>query len=91
LGRRSALWCAYKKQTLDGGNPHKPCPSCEWHFVNIEITNPSLDEACFGYPTLTVGMVARLIPLSQVSRYVVSWPRGGDGRDGGREWRGREL
>jgi hypothetical protein len=33
----------------------------------------------------------RLIPLSQVSRYVVSWPRGGDGRDGGRGWRGREL
>ena len=29
-----------------------------WHFVDIEIGNPDLDEACFGHPRLPVGTVA---------------------------------
>jgi hypothetical protein len=38
-------------------------------------------------------LLARLIPLSQVNRYVVSWARAsgsGNGRDGDLQWRGRE-
>lgn len=34
----------------------------QWHFVDIEIQNPSLDEACFGHPKLPPGTPASLGP-----------------------------
>jgi len=35
-----------------------------WHFVDIEITAPNLDAACFGHPVLPTGILASAGPAS---------------------------
>lgn len=54
-----ATWAdKYNKKTSSGRGPPAPCETCEWHFINIEIARPDLDDACFGHPVLPAGVVA---------------------------------
>lgn len=36
----------------------------QWHFVDIELRNPSLAEACFGHPSLSPGALASRGPAA---------------------------
>jgi hypothetical protein len=37
---------------------YKDAQTRSWHFVNIEIDAPNLDQACFSHPVLPPGIVA---------------------------------
>jgi transposase-like protein len=58
-----------------------------------DITAATLGPILREHISSKATLMTRLIPLSQVSRYVVSWARAsgsGNGRDGDLQWRGRE-
>jgi hypothetical protein len=40
------------------GDQENGCATCEWHFVNIEIHRPNIDEACFAHPELALNTLA---------------------------------
>jgi len=39
----------------------------QWHFVDIEITSPNLDQACFGHPAIPAGTPASEGPANDCS------------------------
>lgn len=50
-----ATWAdKYRDENLKGSRER----TREWHFVDIEITNPDLDGACFGHPPTPGGTAA---------------------------------
>jgi hypothetical protein len=53
-----ATWADKINKEIRNKGSHEACPTCEWHFINIEITKPDLDEACYGHPALPPGTPA---------------------------------
>jgi hypothetical protein len=51
----AATWADKYRQANIGGSREK---TAQWHFVDIEITAPDLNKACFSYPALPAGTVA---------------------------------
>ena len=51
----AATWAdKYPDSNIDGAR----LKTRQWHFVDIEITAPDLDKACFNHPSLPSGTVA---------------------------------
>ena len=51
----AATWAdRYREANIDGSRAR----TRQWHFTDIEITAPDLDQACFGHPALPPGTVA---------------------------------
>lgn len=50
-----ATWAdKYREADIDGSRSR----TSRWHFIDIEVADPSLDAACFHYPPLRVGTPA---------------------------------
>jgi hypothetical protein len=53
-----ATWAdRYRDSDRRGGREHYT-QTRNWHFVDIELDHPNLDNACFGHPPLPVGTLA---------------------------------
>lgn len=51
----AATWAdRYREANIDGSRAR----TRQWHFTDIEITAPDLDQACFSHPALPPGAVA---------------------------------
>jgi hypothetical protein len=51
----AATWAdKYRDANIDGSRQK----TSQWHFVDIEITAPDLNKACFNYPTIPPGTAA---------------------------------
>jgi hypothetical protein len=50
-----ATWADKYRDANQNGSRQK---TSQWHFVDIEISAPSLDEACFNHPPIPKGTVA---------------------------------
>lgn len=59
-----ATW-ADKHKVSEGSGAGEACRTCGWHFVNVEIDRPDLDQACFGHPALPAGVPASRGPARQ--------------------------
>jgi hypothetical protein len=51
----AATWADKVRDANTGGSRTK---TRQWHFVDIEINAPDLDQACFGHPALPAGTLA---------------------------------
>jgi len=51
----AATWADKYRDSNTGGARQK---TRQWHFVDIELTAPDLDQACFNHPALPPGTVA---------------------------------
>src|SRR5215468_6417217 len=51
----AATWADKFRDSNTGGARQK---TSQWHFVDIEITAPNLDAACFNHPPIPAGTVA---------------------------------
>jgi hypothetical protein len=51
----AATWAGKFRDSNVGGARQK---MSQWHFVDIEITAPNLDAACFNHPPIPAGTVA---------------------------------
>jgi hypothetical protein len=51
----AATWADKFRDSNVGGARQK---TSQWHFVDIEITAPNLDAACFNHPPIPAGTVA---------------------------------
>jgi hypothetical protein len=50
-----ATWAdKFRDSNANGSREH----TRQWHFVDIEITSPSIDQACFNHPTIPTGTTA---------------------------------
>ncbi len=57
-----ATWADhYRDADIAGSRAH----TRQWHFVDIELRSPSLDEACFSHPPLAPGTPASLGPAAE--------------------------
>jgi hypothetical protein len=57
----SATWAdKYRDADIDGGRAR----TRNWHFVDIELYDPDLNEACFHHPPLAPGRLASLGPAN---------------------------
>ena len=55
----AATWAdKYREKNIDGARQR----TRQWHFVDIELSQPSLDHACFGHPTTPPGLPASAGP-----------------------------
>jgi hypothetical protein len=50
--------------------------TADWHFVNIEIDQPNLEDACFGFPALPAGQLASVGPaqdcvVNKIDEFIV--------------------
>src|SRR5215475_5415681 len=51
----AATWAdKYRDANIDGSRQK----TSQWHFVDIEITAPNLDKACFNHPPIPPGTAA---------------------------------
>ena len=51
----AATWAdRFRQANIDGSRAR----TSQWHFVDIEITAPDPDKACFGHPAIPAGSVA---------------------------------
>jgi hypothetical protein len=53
-----AVWADRYKDTDRNSTKVRYNGTFEWHFINIEVARPSLDQACYGHPPLPFGMPA---------------------------------
>jgi hypothetical protein len=51
----SATWADKYRDANINGSREK---TRQWHFVDIEISNPNFDQACFGHPEIPAGVTA---------------------------------
>jgi hypothetical protein len=57
----AATWAdRFRDSDLDGARQN----TRQWHFVDLEITAPDLDRACFGHPSLPAGTPASKGPAA---------------------------
>ena len=58
-----ATWADHYRDSDRPNGPHYKTTHT-WHFVDIELSGPNLDTACFGHPTLPAGTPASSGPLN---------------------------
>jgi hypothetical protein len=63
IGNRfsAATWADKFRDANTGGSRTK---TRQWHFVDIEISAPDLDQACFGHPAIPAGTLASDGPVN---------------------------
>jgi hypothetical protein len=57
----AATWADKFRDANENGSREK---TRQWHFVDIEITAPNLDEACFNHPPIPTGTTASDGPVA---------------------------
>jgi hypothetical protein len=50
--RAEATWADKYRDSDRNGTKLRYNGTCEWHFVDIELHNPNLDQACFDHPAV---------------------------------------
>ena len=53
-----ATWADRYRDSDRSGSRQHYAQTRQWHFVDVELTNPNLDAACVGHPPLPAGTVA---------------------------------
>jgi hypothetical protein len=53
-----AMWADRYRDSDRGGSRERYIRTRQWHFANIELDGPNLDEACFDHPPLPAGVPA---------------------------------
>jgi hypothetical protein len=53
-----ANWADLYRDSDRNGSRQRYEQTRQWHFVDIELSGPSVDQACFGHPALPTGTVA---------------------------------
>ncbi len=64
----------------------------QWHFVDLEITGPDLDRACFGHPALPAGTPASAGPaqdcvVDKIDEFAAELASHVDGSSQSASWR----
>ena len=54
----ASMWADRYRDSDRHGSQERYRGTREWHFVDIEIDDPDLTRACFGYPPLPAGLPA---------------------------------
>lgn len=54
----AATWADKYRDSDRNGAKERYTGTRQWHFVDIELADPDLGRACFGYPPLPAGTVA---------------------------------
>jgi hypothetical protein len=53
-----ATWADWYRDSDRNGSGERYRQTRQWHFVNIELGSPNLDQACHGHPPLPPGVAA---------------------------------
>ena len=53
-----ATWADRYRDSDRAGDRRHYAQTRDWHFVNVELSDPNLDTACFGHPPLPAATVA---------------------------------
>jgi hypothetical protein len=53
-----ATWADKYRDSDRNGSKERYRATWQWHFVDIELTDPNLDRACLGHPQLPAGTIA---------------------------------
>lgn len=53
-----STWADAYKYAKSSNDPHAPKRGRKWHYINLQIKNPDMDKACYGFPALSAGTVA---------------------------------
>ena len=72
----ASMWADRYRDSDRHGSQERFRGTREWHFVDIEIEDPDLARACFGYPPLPAGLPASRGPshaciVDKINQFVV--------------------
>jgi len=53
-----ATWVYRYRDSVRNGSGERYRHTRQWHFINIELDSPNLDQGCFGHPQVSAGVPA---------------------------------